>query len=1072
MSPSTKKSALVRRTVVELDLVGYSHVARELERQTDATVVFHLSDQVQSFVDEGLREVGLARRDVVNGTAGDNALLVFERASEAHRFSEAVHRATKRYNASKADPVAHRHFRIGISTGEIAIRGKEISGTSIIDSVRLEAAGQRGHILIDEATFEELPRKFQECYRGPESVADKQNNSYSVYRFVVVEADDVPGVAPSIAAPKRDSAAPAKSSPPVDISRIIKYAPAELIGREDETKLLNDAWDQAVRGETKRPHVLTFVALGGEGKTSLIAKWAASLAADDWPGCDVVFAWSFYSQGTRDQVAASSDLFLKEALIFFGDDADKEFAASPAGAFEKGQRLARIVASRRSLLILDGLEPLQYPTEAKAFKPGELKDQGVAKLLKDLASTNVGLCIVTTRIEVPDLNAFKGGAVIETHLRRLPRAAGVSLLKSLGVKGSERRDLTLKDSEPNGEKVNEFEKLVEDVKGHALTVTLLGGFLKRAFHGDIRQRDRVKFEKADERMDGGHAFRTMAAYEQWLLRDGGDEGRREVAVLRLMGLFDRPADAGCLAALRSETIPALTEPLAGLADDDWEFCLSGLEAAKLLTVNRDTSGALVSLDAHPHLREYFARQLRMQQPDAWRAAHRRLYEHLCATTNEGVEPTLEDLQPLYQAVAHGCHAGLQQETRTSAYKKRIQRGQEFYSTKRLGAFGSDLGAVSSFFEQPWSGVSQALTQTDQSFLLNAAALRLRALGRLTESLEPMRVSGEMDAQVEEWNGAAISYSNLSELELTLGDVAAAVVDAEQSVTYSDRSSDAGVRMIDRTTHGDALHQAGRRVEAETRFREAEQMWTETYPQSPLMSSLPGFRYCDLFLAVPERSAWQMMQNPEARSQKSELVQQCRDVFQRASHTLKWVESWQQALLDIALDHLTLGRAALYAAILENSDLRLLNSDLRLLNSDLRLLNSDLSHIDAAVAGFRRAGTQDYLPRGLLTRAWLRFLTGARTGPESAQEDLDEAWEIAERGPMRLFMGDIHLYRARLFGGMKDEGGRMKYPWDKNPDGTARGPKDDLAAARKLIEQCGYWRRKEELEDAEEAAKGW
>jgi hypothetical protein len=44
------------------------------------------------------------------------------------------------------------------------------------------------------------------------------------------------------------------------------------------------------------------------------------------------------------------------------------------------------------------------------------------------------------------------------------------------------------------------------------------------------------------------------------------------------------------------------------------------------------------------------------------------------------------------------------------------------------------------------------------------------------------------------------------------------------------------------------------------------------------------------------------------------------------------------------------------------------------------------------------------------------------------------------------------------------------PWDKNPDGTARGPKDDLAAARRLIEQCGYWRRKEELEDAEEAAK--
>ena len=91
---------------------------------------------------------------------------------------------------------------------------------------------------------------------------------------------------------------------------------------------------------------MIFVALGGEGKTSLVAKWAAELAHQDWPGCDAAFAWSFYSQGTREQLAASSDLFLKEAFTFFGDNADKEFAASPAGAFEKGQRLARLVGHR------------------------------------------------------------------------------------------------------------------------------------------------------------------------------------------------------------------------------------------------------------------------------------------------------------------------------------------------------------------------------------------------------------------------------------------------------------------------------------------------------------------------------------------------------------------------------------------------------------------------------------------------------------------------------------------------------------------------------------------------------
>ena len=47
-----------------------------------------------------------------------------------------------------------------------------------------------------------------------------------------------------------------------------------------------------------------------------------------------------------------------------------------------------------------------------------------------------------------------------------------------------------------------------------------------------------------------------------------------------------------------------------------------------------------------------------------------------------------------------------------------------------------------------------------------------------------------------------------------------------------------------------------------------------------------------------------------------------------------------------------------------------------------------------------------------------------------------------------------------------------YPWNQNSDGTPRGPADDLAAARRLIEKYGYWRRKEELEDAEEASKFW
>ena len=181
-----------------------------------------------------------------------------------------------------------------------------------------------------------------------------------------------------------------------------------------------------------------------------------------------------------------------------------------------------------------------------------------------------------------------------------------------------------------------------------------------------------------------------------------------------------------------------------------------------------------------------------------------------------------------------------------------------------------------------------------------------------------------------------------------------------------------------------------------------------------------------------------------------------DVTDRATQTLKWVTEGNLGLLTIALDHLTLSRAALYASLLSGSEI-----------SDSASPSShQSSEIEAAVSGLRRAGEAIWLTAGLLTRAWQRSLLGQTTGPDSAQSDLDEAWEIASRGPMRLFMADIHLYRARLFGRMKVEGGRMKdteYPWES--------VEHDLGEARRLIEKHGYGRRTEELEDAEAALLG-
>jgi hypothetical protein len=115
----------------------------------------------------------------------------------------------------------------------------------------------------------------------------------------------------------------------------------------------------------------------------------------------------------------------------------------------------------------------------------------------------------------------------------------------------------------------------------------------------------------------------------------------------------------------------------------------------------------------------------------------------------------------------------------------------------------------------------------------------------------------------------------------------------------------------------------------------------------------------------------------------------------------------------------------------------------------------LQYLNIAVGMLRQAGTMHQLPLGLLSRAWAQFLAG---NIDMACHDLDETLQIAERGPMRLFMAEIHLHRARLFHAVDP------YPWES--------PHADLVAARMLIERCGYWRRKKELEDAEAAARNW
>ena len=175
---------------------------------------------------------------------------------------------------------------------------------------------------------------------------------------------------------------------------------------------------------------------------------------------------------------------------------------------------------------------------------------------------------------------------------------------------------------------------------------------------------------------------------------------------------------------------------------------------------------------------------------------------------------------------------------------------------------------------------------------------------------------------------------------------------------------------------------------------------------------------------------------------------CDHVTERATQTLTWVTP-HNLLLAIGLDHLTLARAALYRWLADPPGPQ---------DSNAEALDVAGQHLVAAVDGLRDGNEASILPLGLLTRAWWRQVTGDVPG---AIEDLDEAWEIAERGSMKLHQTDVLLTRARLGllpNGLQNEHGA--YPWGS--------PREDLDRADRLIQDCGYHRRDEELADAQAA----
>jgi hypothetical protein len=751
-----------------------------------------------------------------------------------------------------------------------------------------------------------------------------------------------------------------------------------FVGRKDVLALLQETW------QDKQCHVLALSAWGGTGKSSIINKWLVTPMDSDKP--KNVYSWSFHNQGDTGTKQSSSSEFIEHALKFF-KNTQSEFSSE----YEKATHLATLIAIERNVLILDGLEPFQYSSnDSDDSIRGKLRDTALKALLQQLSIKSKGLCLITTREDLDD-DFCELDSVTNYSLENLSKDDCIELLRNKNIQGTD----------------EELAQAAQDYNYHAFSLTLLGNYLSDQ---SIQDRDQLP-SLSGYQTQAEAIFGLMAAYEQHL----ETHHPMALSLLYLMGLFEHDVSVEVLDVLLHQVDDSnrVGDSLKKLRSTRrFKKTVQLLQDVDLLNVDEH-----YKLGCHPLTREYFGKKFQRDYSNSCLKAHHVLYDYYKQLPEKEFPDTEEEMEPLFAAITHGCAARLHERVLNEVYWPRIKRGDEHYSTKKLGAFSSDLAALSHFFDQTWHTPAKELGKKHRAGILNWAATRLRALGRLREALEPMQAGMTIYMEESNWIYAASVASSLSGLQLIQGDIKDAINTAEQGMELAYAGDDFYWQMATRTGLADALHQSGKVEQAITLFKEAEALQQQAQPKTPQLQSLWGFRYCDLLLANYQ---WE-------------------EVKFRCEQSLQWLKNADSnsSLLDPALDQLSLGKASLQAAILSGWTYKD-HSD----EAQSMMLQAQ-NWLEKAVSALRTAGTEDHLPRGLLARA--RMFRHQRQW-QATYADLHEVFDIAQRGGMFLHLVDYHLEFAHLELAQYKKKTAQKH----------------IKFAQVLIERTGYQRHQIEL----------
>ena len=501
----------------------------------------------------------------------------------------------------------------------------------------------------------------------------------------------------------------------------------DFVARDELLEALTQRWRNRV------PGVVGLIGFGGEGKTSLARRCLSLLCDCDDETPDTVFWWTFHR-------STGVEYFFEEAVRHVASPA---VARAVTDTDTRARLLGELLTERRCLFILDGLEAVQR-TDGDDYT--DLEREALRKLLTYFDSSNAGMCVVTSRL--PLLELERHALYRHVDLDHLTRSEGCALLRKLGVTGTDA----------------DLRAFVEAWNGHALTLSLLGAYAAEECGGDISAITAITAPAVGE-PGQKHIGRVLSWYDERL--SGEDQ-----ALLMQFSVFRKPVSL---------------ELLSCAAEDDLSPDSSVSELVRRLEkyrIVRETEGASRYM-VHPLIRGHYYG--RMQEPALVRSHRDAMNCYLEAITTAPEPTTLEDLSDTIEAVHHGCRAGDYADA-YRLYRDRIDRGGG-YLQYRLGAYEVDLALILEFYEGR-DVAGRPLIDDDDAvvYLLRAAGLGLMTTGRLEEARAPFEVSFQRACARSDPDAAGRARQAASELLIYLGDFASARRSARAATEFYSEAS--------------------------------------------------------------------------------------------------------------------------------------------------------------------------------------------------------------------------------------------------------------------------------------------